>query len=160
MLAITQRLILFALILNRLIIKRNNIMIEDHNSLKSMPPNAFLVVNSQVFPLDRELTNIGRKLDNHVVIHDPRVSRTHAQVRIVNGQYLILDLDSTGGTFVNGQRVTKSVLYSNDAISLSGVPVKFVQDAPKMISQAQDRTGPLTSLQFEEPPTQRYDPSE
>lgn len=121
---------------------------------KTIPASAFLIVNSQIFPLDKELINIGRKLDNHIVIHDPRVSRNHAQLRVMDGQFVVLDLNSTGGTFVNGQRVTKSVLYSGDTISLSGVPLKFVEDAPKIINKAMDRTGPLASLEFEDPPTQ------
>ena len=122
-----------------------------------VPASAFLIVNSQVFPLNDELINLGRKLDNHIVIHDPRVSRNHAQLRLIDGHFVILDLDSTGGTFVNGQRITKSMLYAGDSISLAGIPLKFVQDAPKMITQAMDRTGPLQDLSFSEPPTQRID---
>ncbi len=120
----------------------------------TMPSNAYLIVNSEVFPLNKDLLNIGRKLDNHIVIHDSRVSRNHVQIRIVEGQFVILDLNSTGGTLVNDQRVTKSVLYSGDTISLAGVTLKFVQDTPKMISKAMERTGPLPHLIFEEPPTQ------
>ncbi|MBI3159239.1 MAG: FHA domain-containing protein [Chloroflexi bacterium] len=129
-------------------------MTEANQNIKTMPSSAYLIVNSQVFPLERELVNIGRKLDNHIVIQDSRVSRNHAQLRLMNGQFVLLDLNSTGGTFVNEQRVTKSVLYSGDSISLAGVLMKFVQDAPRMISKAMDRTGPLTPLKFEEPPTQ------
>lgn len=116
---------------------------------------AYLLINSEVFPLEKEMTNIGRKLDNDIVIHDSRISRNHAQIRIVEGQYLILDLNSTGGTLVNNQPAQKSVLYSGDAISLAGVDAKFVQDTPKMISKAMERTGPLQKLELEEPPTQR-----
>jgi pSer/pThr/pTyr-binding forkhead associated (FHA) protein len=123
--------------------------------IKTMPASAFLIVNSQVFPLDRELINIGRKLDNHVVIHDPQVSRNHAQLRIMDGQFVILDLNSTGGTFVNGVRVTKSVLYSGDSITLSGVPLKFVQDAPKIMTESMDRTGELPGI--DETPTQQLE---
>lgn len=122
---------------------------------ETIPANsAYLIVNSQVFSLDKELTNIGRKLDNDIVIHDTRVSRNHAQLREVEGHFVILDLNSTGGTFVNDQKITKTVLYSGDTLSLSGVPAKFVQDAPRMITSAMDRTGPLSQLEFEEPPTQ------
>ena len=127
--------------------------------IQTMPSNAYLIVNSEVFPLNKELMNIGRKLDNHVVIHDTRVSRNHAQIRIVEGQFVILDLNSTGGTLVNGQKITKSVLYSGDSISLAGVTLKFVQDTPKMISKTMERTGPLPHLKFEEPPTQMADQS-
>lgn len=129
---------------------------EPHNDAP-LPPSAFLIVNSQVFPLNRDLINLGRKLDNHIVIHDPRVSRNHAQLRLIEGHFVILDLNSTGGTFVNGQRVTKSMLYAGDSISLAGIQLKFVQDAPKMITQAMDRTGPLQDLRYTEPPTQRID---
>jgi pSer/pThr/pTyr-binding forkhead associated (FHA) protein len=117
-----------------------------------MPNSAYLIVNTQVFPLNKELINIGRKLDNHIVIHDPSVSRNHAQIRVMEGQFVLLDLNSTGGTQVNGQPVTKSVLYSGDTITLANIKLKFVQDTPKMISKAMDRTGPL-AIQIDENPT-------
>jgi len=114
---------------------------------------AYLIVNSEVFPLSNELTNIGRKLDNHIVIQDPRVSRNHAQVRVMDDQFILLDLNSTGGTTVNGSKISKSVLYSGDSISLAGVDLKFVQDTPRMISKSMDRTGPLKKIKVEETPT-------
>jgi pSer/pThr/pTyr-binding forkhead associated (FHA) protein len=125
------------------------------NSNNSKPlPTAYLIVNSEVFALHGALTNIGRKLDNHIVLNDPRISRNHAQIRIVDKQYILLDLNSTGGTTVNGRAVSKSVLYSGDSISLAGVNIKFVQDAPRMISKSMERTGPLQKFQLEEVPTQ------
>lgn len=116
-------------------------------------PKAYLIVNSEVFPLGNQLTNIGRKLDNHIVIQDPRVSRNHAQIRVVDDQFVLLDLNSTGGTTVNGNKINRSVLYSGDAISLAGVNLKFVQDTPRMISKSMDRTGPLSKIKIEETPT-------
>ena len=117
--------------------------------------NAYLIVNSEVFPIRHPLTNLGRKLDNHIVLNDPRVSRNHAQIRLMDNQFILLDLNSTGGTMVNGKRVSKSVLYSGDSISLAGLEVKFVQDTPKMISKTMDRTQPLEEgFKFEEIPTQ------
>lgn len=127
-------------------------MPERSNERDSLPTSAYLIVNSQVFALDKELINIGRKLDNHIVIHDPRVSRNHAQLRGTKDHFVILDLNSTGGTYVNGQRITKSVLYSGDTLSLSGVPAKFVQDAPRMITSAMDRTGPSPNWILRSPP--------
>jgi pSer/pThr/pTyr-binding forkhead associated (FHA) protein len=116
-------------------------------------PKAYLIVNSEVFPLGNQLTNSGRKLDNHIVIQDPRVSRNHAQIRVVDDQFVLLDLNSTGGTTVNGNKINRSVLYSGDAISLAGVNLKFVQDTPRMISKSMDRTGPLSKIKIEETPT-------
>jgi hypothetical protein len=94
------------------------------------PDSAFLVVNgTQVYPLAASVVNIGRRLDNHIVIDDRRVSRVHAQLRLTDGHYLIFDLDSTGGTFVNDQRIHHSVLYAGDVISLGGVPLVYGQEA-------------------------------
>lgn len=98
---------------------------------ESLPRNAFLIVDGvKVFPLLETVINIGRRLDNQLVIDDPRVSRNHAQLRAIKGRYVIFDLNSTGGTFVNGQRTSQSVLYPGDVISMAGVPLIFGQDNP------------------------------
>lgn len=97
----------------------------------SLPLNAFLIVNTtDTYPLDLVIVNIGRRLDNQLVINDPRVSRTHAQLRAVRGRYMIFDLNSTGGTYVNGQRVTQHPLRPGDVISLAGVALIYGEDLP------------------------------
>lgn len=111
------------------------------------PLNAFLILGgSQVIPLDRSVINIGRRLDNHVVIDDSRVSRNHAQLRIVRDQFVLFDLNSTGGTFVNGQRTNQSVLYPGDVISLAGVSLIFGQDLPAGHGLSEGQTEPGTSI--------------
>ena len=93
------------------------------------PPNAFLIVDGvQTFPLRRSVINIGRRSDNHLVIDDARVSRVHAQLRAVRGRYLLFDLDSTGGTFLNGERIRQAMLSPGDVIVLAGVPLVYGQD--------------------------------
>jgi len=94
-----------------------------------IPPSAFLIINgSQVFSLEESIVNIGRSAGNQLVIDDGRVSRRHAQLRAVRGRYLLFDLDSTGGTFVNGVRTQQSTLHPQDVISLAGVPLVFGQE--------------------------------
>jgi pSer/pThr/pTyr-binding forkhead associated (FHA) protein len=106
--------------------------------------SAFLIVGgTKVFTLEKAVTNIGRRLDNHLVVDDPRVSRYHAQIRYVRGRFIIFDLNSTGGTYVNGQRNTQSVLYPGDVISLSGLPIVFGQDNPPHSINSGD-TAPLS----------------
>jgi hypothetical protein len=106
---------------------------EPQQEYDQLPDNAFLIVDGvKVFPLQKIVVNIGRRLDNHLVIDDPRVSRTHAQLRAIKGRYVIFDLNSTGGVYVNGQRSKQSVLYPGDVISLAGVPLVFGQDNPPM----------------------------
>ena len=96
-----------------------------------IPENAFLIVEGvKTFQLTAAVVNIGRRLDNTLVVDDPRVSRNHAQLRAIKGRYVLFDLESTGGTFVNGQRANQSVLYPGDVISLAGVSLIFGQDVP------------------------------
>lgn len=98
-------------------------------SSNTIPRDAFLIVDGvRVFALETAIINVGRREDNQLVIDDPRVSRLHAQLRLVRGSFVIFDLDSTGGTFVNGQRVRQYSLRAGDVISLAGVPLVFGQE--------------------------------
>ena len=96
-----------------------------------IPLNAFFVIDGvKIYPLVRSVINIGRRLENDLVIDDPRVSRNHAQLRAVEGNYVLFDRNSTGGTFVNGSRVSETIIYPNDSISLGGVILTYYQDEP------------------------------
>ena len=113
----------------------------------NIPNNAFLIINgTQTVPLNRSVINIGRRLDNHVVIDDPRVSRSHAQLRIVKERFVLFDLSSSGGTFVNGVRADQSVLYPGDVISLAGVTLIFGQDLPTGRNPKEGLTGPGSAI--------------
>ncbi len=59
-------------------------------------------------PPEWPLVRVGRAADNDLVVSQPRVSRYHAQLRQVESTWLVYDLDSTNGTFVDGQRVESS----------------------------------------------------
>ena len=104
---------------------------KDNETGDKIPENAFLIVEGvKVFPLKNPVVNIGRRLENHLVIDDPRISRNHSQLRAINGRFVLFDLNSTGGSFVNGQRTSQTVLYPGDVISLAGVALIFGQDNP------------------------------
>src|SRR5580692_125189 len=60
--------------------------------------------------------NIGRQAGNHLVVRDSRASRTHARITAEKGQYTIEDNGSRHGVFVNGSKVTRHPLRSNDRI--------------------------------------------
>lgn len=90
---------------------------------------AFLIINGvDLYPLDRPVINIGRRTDNHIVIDDPRVSRSHAQIRFSRGAFILFDLNSTGGTRVNGQVIRQASLKPGDVISLSGFPLIYGEE--------------------------------
>lgn len=106
------------------------------------PQNAFLIIDNQTILLRDAVINIGRRLDNHIIIEDPRVSRSHAQLRAVRGHYVIFDLNSTGGTAVNNQRIDQQTLKPGDVISLAGVPLIYGEDRDSLV----DDTGELPGL--------------
>jgi hypothetical protein len=101
--------------------------------IENIPSNAFLIVNgTDIFPLTQKVINIGRRDDNQLVVNDARVSRIHAQLRVFKGRYVVFDLDSTGGTFVNSERIHQHTLYPGDVISLAGVPLVYGQDSTSL----------------------------
>jgi phosphoserine phosphatase RsbU/P len=67
---------------------------------------------------------LGRHTDNQLVLRDNRVSRTHARIFAEHGHYVIEDLDSRHGTWVNGARISRHVLRNSDRIDF-GVRESF-----------------------------------
>ena len=88
----------------------------------------YLVVHNRIFPLDKDVITIGRKLENDLVIKDGLISRNHAEIRFEDEKYHLYDLDSTGGTYLNQKKISKSILYSGDIILLASVPMMFIDD--------------------------------
>jgi hypothetical protein len=102
---------------------------DDHSNEGASQISAYLIVNgSDLFPLERPVINIGRRHDNHLVIDDARVSRNHCQLRLVQHSYVLFDLNSTGGSFVNNIRVNRQTLKEGDVISLAGVQIIYGED--------------------------------
>ena len=123
----------------------------------TIPDNAFLIIEGvKVHPLKDSVVNIGRRLENHLVIDDPRISRNHAQLRAIKGRFVLFDLNSTGGTFVNGQRTSQTVLYPGDVISLAGVALIFGQDNPPPRPDLME-TSPLNDPGSNDRPTATLD---
>ncbi|MWC00221.1 FHA domain-containing protein FhaB/FipA [Agromyces seonyuensis] len=61
------------------------------------------------FPLGRDEITIGRSGDSAIIIRDDYTSTHHARLMLWNGRWMIQDLDSTNGTFLDGSRVTVPV---------------------------------------------------
>jgi len=96
----------------------------------AIPVDAFLIINGdrQVELKDPVLT-IGRSPTNQLVLDDPQVSRVHAQLRVIDGAFTIIDLDSTCGTLVNGNAVTQAALRAGDTIVLGNSTLIYGQES-------------------------------
>ena len=76
--------------------------------------------------LGGQLVSIGRLADCTIALNDANVSRRHAEVRTQGSQFVIVDLGSTNGTKVNGQRITgEQQLADADIISFGGIHIRF-----------------------------------
>ena len=70
------------------------------------------------FTLEGDQLNIGRDSSNEIVINDAEVSRRHSRLTFQGGKYVLEDLGSTNGTFVNGQRLAgPRVLKAGEVVS-------------------------------------------
>ncbi|MCX8037893.1 MAG: FHA domain-containing protein [Candidatus Sumerlaeia bacterium] len=81
------------------------------------------VISKYVF--DKDIISIGRARDNDVVIDNRAVSRSHARIRREGEQYVLTDLESANGVFVNGKRITKAILQHDDVITIGKHTLTF-----------------------------------
>ncbi len=79
------------------------------------------------FELAETAVGVGRDASNAVQLHDTEVSRQHAEIRRVDGSYVIADLNSSNGTFVNGKRIEQHRLASGDQVQVGGTLMLFTR---------------------------------
>jgi xanthine/CO dehydrogenase XdhC/CoxF family maturation factor len=80
------------------------------------------------YELHTPVTLLGRGTDCDLRLVDPGVSRHHAELRIEDGQVVLVDRGSTNGTIVNGQPVRRFVLIDGTTITLGRTTMVFRQD--------------------------------
>jgi pSer/pThr/pTyr-binding forkhead associated (FHA) protein len=80
-----------------------------------------------VYELAEEPVLIGRDEKADVVVADERASRTHCEIRLWAGSYVLKDLDTPNGTHVNGRRVEVTQLRPGDEIRI-GTSVLSIQE--------------------------------
>ncbi len=81
------------------------------------PPQKVQVVNSPF--------TIGRRTDRDLTLWDPSVSRKHAEIERINGGFVVMDLDSLNGVYVNNEKISRCVLADADIIELGDVAIRF-----------------------------------
>ena len=102
----------------------------DTNATGSMTnTTAYIIVNGDYYhPLRQPLTTIGRRLDNNIIIENPDVSRSHAQIRLRTDKWVLFDTNSRLGTQINNKPIKEQVLQNGDVISIGSTTLIFVDD--------------------------------
>ena len=77
--------------------------------------------------LNQGTTTIGRTSTNDIPVENLAISRRHAEIVREQGRFLLRDLHSSNGTFVNGVRVTEKELHNGDAILIGKHTLLFVE---------------------------------
>jgi len=101
-------------------------MVDDN---KTMNSDAYLHVQrgplaGTVIPINQGKNIFGR-VKGHI-LPDEHVSRKHAQINAISGEYMLIDLGSSNGTVVNGQKITGPVMLQHgDVIQLGGTIMGF-----------------------------------
>ena len=79
------------------------------------------------FDLDQATVGIGRDSSNAVQLHDTEVSRRHAEILRADDVFTVMDLNSSNGTFVNGQRLSQQQLESGDHLQIGKTLMLFTR---------------------------------
>jgi pSer/pThr/pTyr-binding forkhead associated (FHA) protein len=80
--------------------------------------------------LKADKTTIGRVEDNTFQITEPSVSSHHCEVLLQGKEVLVRDLNSTNGTFINGEKISESVLKTGQILRLGQIEMRLETDAP------------------------------
>lgn len=91
---------------------------------------------------------VGRRSDCRIFVPDMRVSRQHARIHWENGAWMLEDLGSNNGTFVNGERVQSAKLKHQDEIAIANNRIRVEQPAPE---QARESDSHVTIVDVKNP---------
>ncbi len=93
----------------------------------SAEPTPFLTDPSGTeHPLNKEVSTLGRGVDNDIVVASKRVSREHAKIYRSGRKLLLEDLNSTNGTYWNNERISSpTLLRDGDWITIGEVTLQF-----------------------------------
>ncbi len=75
-------------------------------------------------------TTIGRVEDNTFQIPEPSVSSHHCEVLLRGNEVVVRDLNSTNGSFINGEKITEKVLKPGQTLRLGQIEIRLETDAP------------------------------
>src|SRR6476646_4706240 len=95
--------------------------------------------------LKADKTTIGRVEDNTFQIAEPSVSSHHCEVEMRGSDVLVKDLNSTNGTFINGEKVSESVLKPGQTLRLGQVEIRLETEGMPAPAPAPTSSAPAPS---------------
>ncbi len=94
--------------------------------ISQAPLGLAIFYQGEMFQVTKDRFIIGRgKQSSDLTIKDPNVSRQHAMIEFLNGQYYIVDMGSTNGVEYNGQRVQRKVINDGDMFRVCDHELRF-----------------------------------
>ncbi len=114
------------------------------NSAEQEVSSAFLIVDGEaVYGIaPNSVLNIGRLDTNDIALDDYKVSREHAVLKYTGYEFMIVDLASTHGTYVNGERVDRCTLNFGDKIQIVSHELTLSQEMPEGIGESRSLPTP------------------
>lgn len=95
---------------------------------KELPRARVVIISGDeagaAYPL-KDTVTLGRADSNTICLKDAKVSRQHAQIQQHGNQFIVVDLSSSNGTFVNGEKIEEHVLQNNDEIQIGDYILQF-----------------------------------
>ena len=102
-------------------------------------------MTGETHELTGEKTTIGRLDDNAFPIAEPSVSSHHCEIVMRGREVIVRDLDSTNGTFINGEKITECILKPGEVLRLGQVAMRLETGAPPPSRIPLDRTVEIPS---------------
>ena len=87
-------------------------------------------LTGQSYELKVDTTTVGRVEDNAFQIADPSVSSHHCEILLQGNDVVIRDLNSTNGSFINGEKITESVLKPGQTLRLGQIELRIDDGSP------------------------------
>lgn len=90
--------------------------------------------------LDKNIIKVGKRPTNDLVLTDTTVSRSHMEIEYTSDSFLLRDLGSTNGTYLNGSRVKEAYLLPGDMIKVGNSVIEFLAFDQKVQIEPSEKT--------------------
>jgi hypothetical protein len=97
-------------------------------------------MTGRTLELKLEKTTIGRVEDNAFQIPEPSVSSHHCEVLLRGNDVVVRDLNSTNGTFINGEKISEAPLKTGQVLRLGQIEMRLEPDVPPPAPKKVDQT--------------------